>query len=112
MAKERKAKLFIDAEQSHLQDGVRIIALALMEKFNGDGEVVVANTYQCYLKRTRQQVTEDMEVAERRKFQLGLKLVRGAYLDFEKRYCASLGKHSPVFDTYDQTNANYNRWVG
>lgn len=42
--------LLIDAEYTYMNDGISVVALALMLKYNRENTVVVANTYQCYLK--------------------------------------------------------------
>ena len=52
--------LLIDAEYSHLQPAVRIITLALMNKFNRGNDIVVSNTYQCYLVESWKQIQEDL----------------------------------------------------
>ena len=55
--------LLIDAEHSQLQPAVRLISLAMMADFNKKGkDVVLCNTYQCYLKDTVDAVKEDLEV--------------------------------------------------
>ena len=57
--------LLIDAEHSQLQPAVRLISLAMMADFNrkeGGEDVVLCNTYQCYLKDTLSNVKEDLEV--------------------------------------------------
>ena len=54
--------LLIDAEHSHLQPAVRAITLAMMSAFNrSGGDVVLCNTYQCYLKDTVEAVSADMQ---------------------------------------------------
>ena len=53
--------LLIDAEHSHLQPAVRVITLAMMSAFNRSGDVVLCNTYQCYLKDTVEAVSADMQ---------------------------------------------------
>ncbi len=43
-------RVLVDAEYTYLNPGVSAVALAMMRRFNRDGEATVANTYQCYLK--------------------------------------------------------------
>ena len=55
--------LLIDAEHSQLQPAVRLISLAMMADFNTKGrDVVLCNTYQCYLKGTVKDIDEDLKV--------------------------------------------------
>ena len=47
--RDRGLKMLVDAEYTYMNKGISVCALALMNVFNKD-RVVVANTYQCYLK--------------------------------------------------------------
>jgi hypothetical protein len=84
-AVERQARIFIDAEQQSVQPGIDDVALGLMEKFNVDGKVAVFNTYQAYLKITPATLLAHLDIADKKKFTLGVKLVRGAYINSEPR---------------------------
>ncbi|KAH8427612.1 uncharacterized protein LDX57_005324 [Aspergillus melleus] len=99
-AVERQARIFIDAEQQSVQPAIDEIALQLMEDFNKDGEAVVYNTYQAYLKCTPATVLAHLEVAEKKNFTLGIKLVRGAYINSEPR--------GVINDTKSDTDSSYN----
>ena len=100
--------MFIDAEHSHLQPAVRVLVIYLMKKFNRN-KSTIANTYQCYLKRSMIDIKEDLALAAQESFKLGLKIVRGAYLEFENDRAASMRVDSPIFPTYEDTNNNYDR---
>ena len=54
----------------------------------------------------------DIERSRREHWKFGAKLVRGAYMYLEKARADELGYPSPVWDSLQQTHANYNRWVG
>ena len=42
-------RMLIDAEHTYLQPAIDALTIALQQKYNRDGPVIM-NTYQCYLK--------------------------------------------------------------
>ena len=98
--KERHIQIIVDAESQHYQTGIARVTLELMRKFNRDGRVVVYNTYQAYLKSTRDVVAQHLAEADKEGFTLGLKLVRGAYIASDDR-CL-------IHDTKQDTDDAYN----
>ena len=52
-ALKRGLRLLVDAEYTYMNDGISLLAMALMAHYNQE-KALVANTYQCYLKATRQ----------------------------------------------------------
>ena len=52
----------------------------------------------------------DIERSRRENWKFGAKLVRGAYMYLERARADELGYPSPVWDSLEQTHANYNRW--
>jgi hypothetical protein len=52
-----------------------------------------------------------MERARREGFFFGAKLVRGAYMYVERDHARDRGYASPIWDTIEQTHANYDRTV-
>ena len=99
--------VFIDAEDSWIQDAIDRLATEMMEKFNREGPIIY-NTLQMYrtdrlqyLKNARRQATADG-------FILGVKLVRGAYMEKERERAADMGYPSPIHPTKADTDADYN----
>jgi proline dehydrogenase len=72
--------LLVDAEQSARQ-GALSAAVVLAARRRGDGTLF--NTYQAYLACFEERLAADLAAAERDRFQLGVKLVRGAYMSTE-----------------------------
>lgn len=101
--------LFIDAEYSHLQPAVRLITLTLMMEFNKGDNICIANTYQCYLKAGLTHLEEDIRISNEMSFPLGIKLVRGAYMEVERRQSLKKGLPDPICKTYALTNEAYDK---
>ncbi|GLC39131.1 hypothetical protein PLESTB_001509300 [Pleodorina starrii] len=105
-------RLMIDAEHTYFQPAIEHVTLRLMREHNREGVARVLNTYQAYLVDCRQRLLRDMERSRREGWVLGAKLVRGAYLQLERRRAEQLGLPSPVWATLERTHACYDRCVG
>ncbi|CAM1509727.1 Fc.00g000620.m01.CDS01 [Cosmosporella sp. VM-42] len=98
--KDQKARILVDAESQHFQWGIMEVGLDLMDKYNRDGYALIYNTYQAYLKSTKDTLSKHLAIASKEGFTLGLKLVRGAYLSSDER--------SLIHDTKQGTDDAYN----
>ncbi|KAI1016701.1 hypothetical protein LB504_007102 [Fusarium proliferatum] len=98
-AMERKARILIDAEQQFVQPAIDNIALVLMRRYNRE-QAIVYNTYQAYLKSTPSTLLDHLHCAKDEGFTIGVKLVRGAYMNSEPR--------GLIHDTKQQTDDSYN----
>ncbi|KAK0563533.1 proline dehydrogenase [Tilletia horrida] len=85
-------RLLIDAEYSWYQPAIDAMYEALAAEFNalGDEEVrrrgpLVFNTFQAYLRRTPSFLSMSLERARAHGYALGVKLVRGAYVEIENK---------------------------
>lgn len=78
-----KVVITFDAEKKHLQEGVYEAQRVMMREFNRDGKVIVIGTIQMYLQDSVAQLKKEMELAEKDNYQIGMKLVRGAYIHSE-----------------------------
>lgn len=96
--------LMVDAEESWIQLGVDALVLPVLKRFNTE-RVVVAITLQLYLKGTFDTYKQLIDDASQ--YSLGVKLVRGAYIEKENKRAKSLGISSPVCDTKAQTDNQY-----
>ncbi|KAK2751171.1 proline dehydrogenase [Myotisia sp. PD_48] len=95
-AREKGVRIMIDAEHYSQQKGIDSWTMDLMERFNKSGEVVIYNTYQMYLKESPATLAKHLKIAKERNFNLGVKLVRGAYINSDPRHV--------IFDTKAETD--------
>uniref|UniRef100_K3WL89 Proline dehydrogenase n=1 Tax=Globisporangium ultimum (strain ATCC 200006 / CBS 805.95 / DAOM BR144) TaxID=431595 RepID=K3WL89_GLOUD len=110
-ASEKGVKLMVDAEQTYMQPGIDHLALNLQRKYNRDGNDVIYNTFQCYLKISSHRIDIDLERARRENFKFACKLVRGAYMIQERKRARDHGYSDPIHDSLENTHANYNTQV-
>eukprot|EP00871_Galdieria_phlegrea_P001890 jgi/Galph1/2701/GphlegSOOS_G1341.1 len=108
LAAESKVPLLIDAEHYCLQDAIEYISMGMQKRYNTAQQGYIYTTVQCYLRDSERRVKLVSSIAEQFGFRLGLKLVRGAYLHYERQYAKEKGLESPVWDTIDETHLSYN----
>ncbi|MBI2603030.1 MAG: proline dehydrogenase family protein [Deltaproteobacteria bacterium] len=106
-AEELGISVMIDAEESWLQDAIDRWVEALMRERN-TSRPVVYHTIQFYRKDRLGYLKQLLKTAEKGNFYLGLKLVRGAYLDKERERARLQSYPSPVHETKQDTDNNFN----
>src|SRR3954447_24095398 len=79
------SRLWLDAEQQVLQKGLDNWALETMRKHNNAENPIVYNTIQAYLKGSNANLDRHLTLAAQEGWTLGIKLVRGAYIEHETR---------------------------
>ncbi|KAF2210015.1 hypothetical protein CERZMDRAFT_45903 [Cercospora zeae-maydis SCOH1-5] len=99
-AQAQGTRIFLDAEQQVFQSTIDRWTVDLMRQYNVNGEVLILNTYQAYLKATRGIIRDHLKLAQQEGWSLGVKLVRGAYILHDIR--------SRIHDTKADTDASYN----
>ncbi len=102
--------VLIDAEETWIQDPVDALTILMMDSFNKE-KVVVYNTLQLYRHDRLQFLKDSYEAAEERKFILGAKLVRGAYMEKERERAAAMGYPSPIQPDKETCDNDYNAAV-
>ena len=103
-------RLLVDAEYTYMNKGISVMALGMMLAFNRENPVVW-NTYQCYLKQALNTVTSEQELISSLDCCFGAKIVRGAYMEKERKLAKLKGYEDPVNETYEATGEMYNRVV-
>ncbi|HMH22805.1 MAG TPA: proline dehydrogenase family protein [Puia sp.] len=106
-ADSSRVGVLIDAEETWIQDPVDVLTILMMEQFNR-GRVVVYNTIQLYRHDRLSFLKDSWEAAVQRDFILGAKLVRGAYMEKERRRAAERGYASPIQRDKEATDRDYN----
>ena len=103
-----KTPVFVDAEESWIQDGIDMILLSMMKKYNKK-EVYIYNTLQMYRTDRLNYLNEIISIAKKEKFLLGIKLVRGAYHQQEIDRAIKLKYDIPVFETKNKSDESFNK---
>jgi len=102
--------VFIDAEESWIQEAIDNLANQMMVLYNKE-KAIVYNTYQLYRKDRLTYLKKSFEVAEQLNYFLGAKLVRGAYMEKERNRAIEKNYPSPIQETKDNTDADYDSAV-
>ena len=86
-ASAKNIAVLVDAEETWIQDPVDVLCIQMMAEYNKE-KVTVYNTVQLY-RHDRLSFLKDMlEAAQLKDFVLGVKLVRGAYMEKERERAA------------------------
>ena len=105
--KSNNIKILIDAEESWIQKAVDDLILEMMNLYNKES-VVVYNTLQTY-RWDRLNYLKQIHLASKKlNFKLGIKLVRGAYMEKERLRASELGYKSPICKTKELTDILFN----
>lgn len=102
--------VLVDAEETWIQDPVDALTMQMMEKYN-KAKVVVYNTIQLYRHDRLQFLKESLLQAQQKKFLLGVKLVRGAYMEKERRRAVEMNYPSPIQPDKKSCDNDYNTAV-
>tara|TARA_B110000444_G_scaffold248344_1_gene272102 strand:- start:269 stop:1138 length:870 start_codon:yes stop_codon:yes gene_type:complete len=106
-AKKIGVKMLIDAEESWIQPAIDQIAESLMEKYNKKIPLIYT-TLQMYRKDRMIYMKNLYNKASKRNFKVGIKLVRGAYIEKENLKAYKLGKPTPICESKELTDQNFN----
>jgi proline dehydrogenase len=106
-ASEKNVGVLVDAEETWIQDPVDVLTILMMEQFN-QGRVVVYNTIQLYRHDRLSFLKDSYEAANERGFILGAKLVRGAYMEKERKRALEMEYTSPIQATKEDSDKDYN----
>jgi len=107
-AHEADTPIFIDAEESWIQDAIDRIATTMMSQFNKE-KAIVFNTVQLYRHDRLAFLKEAHAKAKDGGYLLGVKLVRGAYMEKERARAAEMEYASPIQPNKAASDADFNQ---
>lgn len=99
--------IFIDAEESWIQPAIDDLADENMQRFNQQ-KAIVYNTFQLYRKDRLDFLKATIARARAGNYHAGAKLVRGAYMEKERKRAAEQNYPSPIQDTKEHSDRDYN----
>jgi len=109
-ASEKNLKILIDAEESWIQDSIDSIVLMMMKKYNKQ-KTIVFNTVQMY-RHDRLEYLKDLHNSSKQNdFEIGIKLVRGAYIEKENIRAKKLNYKTPICESKKASDDNFNSGV-
>jgi len=109
-AAEKNIGVLVDAEESWIQDPIDRLTMEMMAVFNKQ-KAVVFNTIQLYRHDRLHFLRISHQIAEAQGFVLGLKLVRGAYMEKERAVALEKNRQSPIQISKEATDADYDEAV-
>ncbi len=106
-AYHQQVRLFIDAEESWIQNSIDLLSYEMMEKFNKN-DVIIYNTFQMYRVDMLENLHQAIQKAVDQSYFLGVKLVRGAYLEKERLRAHEDEYSEPLHKEKEATDRDFN----
>ncbi|MBY8961974.1 proline dehydrogenase family protein [Flavobacterium sp. D11R37] len=109
-AHDNDVALLIDAEESWMQDAADALVTQMMQKYNKE-KAIVFNTLQMYRWDRLDYLKKLHEQAKQEGFYIGMKVVRGAYMEKENKRAEEKGYKSPICVSKQATDENYDACI-
>lgn len=109
-ALELGVSVFIDAEESWIQDPIDELVNKYMPVYNKE-KPILYNTYQMYRKGCLEYLQSNFEKAKAGNYIFGAKVVRGAYLEKERNRAKEKGYEDPILPNKDATDEQYDQTI-
>jgi len=106
-AYDKNVRIFIDAEESWIQKTIDNLADEMMEMYN-KSEAIVYNTLQFYRHDRLAFLKQSYQKAADNNYHLGVKLVRGAYMEKERVRAQQLSYIDPIQPNKEASDEDYN----
>jgi len=102
--------IFIDAEETWIQDSIDRLAKEMSLKYNKK-RAIVFNSVQLYRHDRLVFVKSEIVHAREHGYFLGIKLVRGAYMEKERERAKNKGYSSPIQQNKEASDKDYDKAV-
>jgi proline dehydrogenase len=103
--------VMIDAEESWIQGGIDELCEEMMARFNKE-KPLIYNTIQMYRHDRLDYLKASFEKAQKEKYYLGMKVVRGAYMEKERERAQQMGYPSPIQTDKAASDRDYDKAIG
>ncbi|MEO6330896.1 MAG: proline dehydrogenase family protein [Ginsengibacter sp.] len=110
VAAKKNVGVLIDAEETFIQDPVDALAMQMMQLFNKE-KAIVYNTVQLYRHDRLRFLKKSFQNAGSHNCILAVKLVRGAYMEKERKRAEEMNYPSPIQPDKRATDKDYNAAV-
>ncbi|MDB5226532.1 MAG: Proline dehydrogenase [Bacteroidota bacterium] len=107
LASDHNVSLFVDAEESWIQQPLDDLTFDLMLKYNKE-KPIIYNTIQLYRKDRLEFFKRTVEQAKKAGIIYAVKLVRGAYMEKEKKRAEKMNYPNPIQNSKTDTDRDYN----
>jgi len=105
-----KVPIYFDAEESWIQEAIDGLAEMMMRKYNRE-DAIILTTLQMYRWDRIPYLNKLIEAARKEKFFIGIKLVRGAYMEKENKRALEQGYKSPIQKDKISTDIDFDKAV-
>jgi len=105
---EYEVPVLVDAEDSWIQGTIDELAYEMMQKYN-QKKAIVFNTFQMYRADMLDNLKSAWEEAKRNNYFLGVKMVRGAYMEKEAVRAEKLNYSNPIQPSKEATDNGFNK---
>lgn len=107
-AHQYNVPVLIDAEETWIQDPIDDLAYEMMTKYNQQ-QAIVFNTFQMYRRDMAAKLREAHQETVKNNCFLGVKLVRGAYMEKEAARAEKMEYENPIHPTKEDTDKAFNK---
>ncbi len=109
-ASQLNVRIFIDAEETWIQDAIDHLALQMIQKYNQQ-KAIVYNTLQFYRHDRLAFLEKVLANAKQGNYSYGIKLVRGAYMEKEADRALKMGYLNPIQPTKLDSDIDFNKAI-
>ncbi len=109
-AAELGVSIFIDAEETWIQDPIDELVNKYMPVYNKE-KAILYNTYQMYRKGCLEYLQNRFEIARSENYIFGAKVVRGAYMEKERARAKEKNYEDPILENKEATDVQYDQAI-